>query len=279
MDDDLVCAAAFPTPVDAELARMRLQSEGIEAVVVEAASFNPMLSSALGNEVRVREPDLERARGVLGELIVPEAGDDGEGEDVVRCPRCELAYCSLTRLRAKTSTTVPLAGLLSIPFLLFEPKRWYCEKCEHVWDNPKDGPKAMTPLLPGDPRPVFRLRRRAIGMGVFLGLVAGFLFNLIVPVGFVALFGAVFGGVVGSLIEKELCSEPGCRAQLTRHDTTCARCKGSVAGAIERASEHYVAAADFRRELAALRKKDGNRSGKARPKRKKAALPASGDTA
>lgn len=82
-DDDLVCAAAFATAVDAELARTRLQSHGIDAFVVEAGSFNPLLSAALGNEVNVRERDLQRARRVLGE-IVPDAAGDGEGEEVRR---------------------------------------------------------------------------------------------------------------------------------------------------------------------------------------------------
>jgi len=279
MSDDLVCVARFPTPVDAELARLRLEAAEIEAVVVEAASFNPMLSSALGNDVKVREADLERARGVLDELVLPEEGDDGEGEGVVRCPRCELAYCSFTQFRVRGGATHPLLALVAVPLALFEGKRWYCEKCEHVWDDKRAGPKAMTPLPPGTPRPVFRLRRRATGMGMFLGLMAGFLFNLIAPVGFMALSGVVFGGLAGYLSGKEVCSEPSCRAPLDPGENKCARCKGSIAGDIDRASQHYSAVADFRRELAALRKKSGAQKGKAKPKRKKAAPPATDDSA
>ncbi len=67
--DDLVTAASFGDASEAELARERLELEGIRAFVIGAqtAGVMPFLTSPTGGvRVQVNPLDLERAREILG---------------------------------------------------------------------------------------------------------------------------------------------------------------------------------------------------------------------
>jgi hypothetical protein len=66
---DLVTVATFPDVAEAELAKERLASEGIQAFVAEAQSGGvmPFLTNMTGGiHVQVGEADAEKAREVLG---------------------------------------------------------------------------------------------------------------------------------------------------------------------------------------------------------------------
>jgi hypothetical protein len=68
-DEDLVTVAAFPDAPQAQLAKERLELEGILAFVADAvtAGVMPFLTSATGGvRVQVKPEDAERAREVLG---------------------------------------------------------------------------------------------------------------------------------------------------------------------------------------------------------------------
>ena len=160
---ELVDVGNYHDAVPAELARARLTSNGIQAFVVDSAAFNPLLNDAVGGvRLKVYEEDEARARELLDETL-DEQDDD---EDVVRCPRCELQYCFYERPRVHSASPAAAGNLLVVVasmFLRFSRKRWSCHKCGHVWDDAKEGPKRMTPLEPGDPRPVFLLRRTSGG--------------------------------------------------------------------------------------------------------------------
>jgi hypothetical protein len=260
----LVTVRTYADVVQAELGRADLGAEGIPAAVIEGAgTYNPILGAAMGVDLRVDEADAERADAVLRRTERARVDDDDEAEGTVRCPRCELAYCSLERPRFSLATTrSPLVVALAMPFAAFGPKRWHCHKCEHVWDDAKAGPPAMTPLDPEAPRPVFRLRRAHAGMGLFLGLMAGLLSALLLggaragqplaAAGGVALVAwPVLGWLAGRRLGGDVCSEPSCRAPLPAGASTCAACKGEIAGRIDEACDHWSALADVRRELAA----------------------------
>lgn len=270
-----VTIARYLDITEAQLAKVRLGGAGIEAFVIEAAGFNPLLTGAAGGvQLQVRERDIERARGILAEAL-PEVEDDPEpapgGERVVRCPRCELEYCYHERVQAAGQALGPLIALAQVFASSVTPKRWRCRKCEHVWDDPDEGPARMTRLEPGDPRPVFRLRRGRGGTGLFLGLVIGFMSAMVVAslvgrigddfgrttaiLGYAALFFGVpvLGWRIGKAVQSDVCSEPSCRAPLARGAEECPDCKGTIAGTITSAPEHFAAAADVRREIAASR--------------------------
>ena len=272
-----VTIAKYLDVTEAQLARVRLGGEGIEAFVIEAAGFNPLLSGASGGvQLQVRERDIDRASAILAEVLPDvEEQDDLDiapgGERVVRCPRCELEYCYHERSRGAGQALNPLIMVGQLFASSFTAKRWRCRKCEHVWDDADEGPKRMTRLEPGDPRPVFRLQRGRGGMGVFLGFMIGVLLAIIasglskampadarqimVLASILLLVGApVLGWLIGKGVRADVCSVPGCRTPLPRDAEECPGCKGTLAGSITSAPEHYSAVADVRRELAAARK-------------------------
>jgi hypothetical protein len=66
--DELVTVASYPDVAEAQLARERLETEGIRAFVIDAqtAGVMPFLTSSTGGvRVQVEPKDEERAREVL----------------------------------------------------------------------------------------------------------------------------------------------------------------------------------------------------------------------
>jgi hypothetical protein len=66
--DELVTVTSYPDVAEAELARERLELEGIRAFVVDGqtAGVMPFLTSSTGGvRVQVQPQDLERAREIL----------------------------------------------------------------------------------------------------------------------------------------------------------------------------------------------------------------------
>ncbi|MFO0759050.1 MAG: DUF2007 domain-containing protein [Byssovorax sp.] len=273
---ELVTARTYPDSVQAELARANLESHGIKAHVIESASFNPLLGNTVGGvRVEVREGDLSRARAILRDRPAEASLDDGEGAGVVRCPRCELAYCFHERARLEGSSGTVAMYFLASPFLAFFKKRWHCHRCGFIWDDAAAGPKQMTALAPDDPIPIFRLRRANPGMGLFLGLMAGVFVTMVASsaqgsplwavVGFLVLPG--LGFTIGRSLGHDVCSDPGCRAVLPRGADQCPTCHGSIAGRVKTLEEHYSAGADVRRELAALHEKERDEAARKAEKR------------
>jgi hypothetical protein len=67
--DELVTLTSFSDVAEAQLARDRLELEGIRAFVIDAqtAGVMPFLTSSTGGvRIQVEPQDLERAREVLG---------------------------------------------------------------------------------------------------------------------------------------------------------------------------------------------------------------------
>lgn len=264
-DADAVVVGTRRTALDAEMAREYLKSHGIVAGVQEPASFNPIMSEVLGGtRILVRGADAERARSLLARLekapVDEDDGDDGE----VRCPRCELAYCFYEKslMSSALGSGGAASGLSALAALVLTPfakKRWVCHKCLHVWDDAKAGPARATRLDPDDPRPVFRLRRGRGGTGLFVGLLvmcAGL--ALIASEGgstalmIVCAMCPIVGIWIGRSMTTDVCSAPGCRAELERDASKCPVCGGLIAGVITSAPDHYAEAAAFRRDLVAL---------------------------
>lgn len=68
--DDLVTIARFSSPIEAHLARTKLESEGIEAFVADEhmISINPVYDLALGGvKLQIKYSDVERAQKSLGD--------------------------------------------------------------------------------------------------------------------------------------------------------------------------------------------------------------------
>ncbi len=275
-EDDLVAIANYIDLVEAELAKADLSAIGVRAFVIEAAGFNPILTHAAGGiRLMVRAADVQQATVHLADRKRSDTqadiddGSDGN-PDVTRCPSCELAYVAFEKRRITTPFNlsplwlaflpVPLLAMAALPFaaMLSKP-RYRCHKCLHVWDDKAAGPTELTSLASDDPRPVFRLRRGSPGFGVLFGLAGGFLLEL-AGYGGAWWLGALVGYAVGGARGKDVCSNPECRAPVAPDATECSSCRGTFAGVIASAHEHFSESANVRRELASERKRWAGRA-------------------
>lgn len=250
---DLVVIDTFSDRVSAELARAHLDAHGVRAFVIDATSFNPLLTHAAGGvRLSVSASDEEMARGLLQERRERELCDEERDEDddpdahVVRCPRCELEYCFFE--------APPLLGGGSLLSALLHrnDRRWRCRTCGHAWDDEHEGPKRRTMLPEGEPKAVFRLERSRGAVASLFGLIAGFVAGVATgtPLYLMAGMGGLAGRLIGGGLGYAVCSDPACRAPLGRDATRCGRCHGAVWGSIDAPSDHWVRTAEYRREVA-----------------------------
>ena len=92
----LVTVATFTTPLEAELARGRLEGEGVEAHVAdgELVTADWTMSNAVGGvKVRVAAEDADRARAVLAEPV--EEPEDYEAPTEAEALAQRALYASL----------------------------------------------------------------------------------------------------------------------------------------------------------------------------------------
>jgi hypothetical protein len=125
--EEPITVATFSLPMEAQLARMRLESEGVPVYVqsMNLASVNWLMSNALGGiQVQVPPSEAIRARQILADNPVT-----AEVPEVV-CPKCG----SPDVRRAKLSWRLSMLSthLLSVP-LPFTRENLRCTKCGHVW--------------------------------------------------------------------------------------------------------------------------------------------------
>lgn len=273
----------FVDPIGAQLARAQLEGSGIHGTVLEPTSFNPLLAGAAGGYVlEVDSLDVERAEEIL--RAQPEDDADDADPDAVRCPRCELEYTNFGKPTMHTSAGVGIVAFAWLTSRLVEGERWYCEKCGHRWENRDEGPQSVTRLPAGVAAPVFRLRRARPGTGLLLGLFLGpalaLLFGqLIGPLAVpLILIGPGVGWWLGGKLTTDYCSNPDCRDVLMRGQEKCFACRAPVVNVVlDTAEEHYVQAAEFRREFAKIAAEEERKEKRRRAKRKKAAAQARQD--
>ncbi len=125
----------FTTPWEAELARARLEGEGIAAVIADLhlIGMDWLLSSAIGGvKLKVPVEDVERAKELLGkEAALPELRlVTAEDRNEPRCPGCrseDLYLRSWSRVVFFLGTI-----FLGFPFPVLR-RRWACRNCGAVW--------------------------------------------------------------------------------------------------------------------------------------------------
>ena len=125
--------ATFENGIDAEIARGRLESEGITAQVRDASivGMNWTLSNAIGGvKLDVKLADVGRAKELLDNATPVSLDDEGWGA----CPRCGSRKLELSTDRRITNLTWVLFGLP----LLFPRKKFVCRSCNAVSDTPNE---------------------------------------------------------------------------------------------------------------------------------------------
>jgi len=138
MHKDWVEIASFSQPVEAHLARTRLESEDIPCVVRDEylVRVNWLLSNAIGG-VKVMVPKWEaaHARDVLRPqphlVVVADDGVVSEGVDGdLICPNCRSYDVYFHRFSQR------IAGLAWLAFGFIVPwvsRKWVCKQCGYEW--------------------------------------------------------------------------------------------------------------------------------------------------
>jgi hypothetical protein len=148
MQSGLEVVGYFSYPYEADLARARLESVGIEALVLDDHQVRMQwhIGAAIGGvKLGVDPDDAPRARAVLAEdrshLLddIPEQALPAHADEC--CPAC--ASASVTAVRTHV-TASPLRWIQSILFfglfdILVARRRmrndWQCGSCSHRWSS------------------------------------------------------------------------------------------------------------------------------------------------
>ncbi|MEE8574740.1 MAG: DUF2007 domain-containing protein [Thermodesulfobacteriota bacterium] len=136
MSGNLITVQSYSTPLDAHMAKSRLDAAGIYAVIVDehTVTMNWLLSNAVGGvKVKVLEEDLQDARLVL-EL---NSLDEPEASEVHECwGACPI--CSSLDVEYFTDKRGPFLSWLFLGFLAFPAgKKLKCNGCGHIWKYKK----------------------------------------------------------------------------------------------------------------------------------------------
>ena len=127
MREELVEVASFIWPLDADIAKSRLEADGIACFVFDEGviTMNWLYANAVwGVKLFVGANDLERAKEILGEESISTTDEDE------RCPSCNSANLEYKNLYKKWLFLSWL--LIGIPLPFFK-NRWVCKECGYTW--------------------------------------------------------------------------------------------------------------------------------------------------
>lgn len=131
----LTRVASYTNAIEAHLARLRLEQEGIPAFVFNEHHVWSQwdMSQALGGvAVHVPAEHLIEAKAAL---TAHDAGAFAlaETEPAIECPRCRKT--DIARKRASFKAAMLAVHFAAFP-LYFRPATWRCRDCGHEWDLP-----------------------------------------------------------------------------------------------------------------------------------------------
>jgi predicted RNA-binding Zn-ribbon protein involved in translation (DUF1610 family) len=140
MNEKLVTVASFPQPIEAHIAKGRLEAEGILCFLGDEniVSVHPFYSNAVGGvKLKVREEEAEQALAILHEINSEEPEPntfEAEGhvtsDNTVICPNCGSEDAYVTRFSRKAFALSLLLLGFPLPFL---KKTFHCPACGHEW--------------------------------------------------------------------------------------------------------------------------------------------------
>jgi len=132
----LVTLCSYRDPIDAELAKTRLDHAGIPAVLLDQflPSIQWLYSFAIGGvKLKVDETDIDAAIAALAEDRTADLDDISErrssSTDRDACPRCGSDNFRTSRVRR---TSAALSLFTSLPLVVWR-RRWVCASCGHSW--------------------------------------------------------------------------------------------------------------------------------------------------
>ena len=137
-EDCFVVIATYNHPAEAHIAKTKLESEGVEAFVLDEhmASINWHYTLAIGGvRLQVSREDEKRAREILNQ----EFDWENEAQDIkktwVSCPKChskEVVYARYHKEGVAKVISILITLLVMIPFVVLK-RKWQCLSCGHTW--------------------------------------------------------------------------------------------------------------------------------------------------
>ena len=139
MDNEFVTIAAFDNPLEANILKSKLESEGIECFLPDEniISVNMLYSTAVGNiKVQVQKKHLKNAKEILtrdeGGLRSKTTDSESSIEALTRCPNCNSFHLEEYIIKKK----YPWISILFLGFpVIFTSKKWKCGECNTVWSE------------------------------------------------------------------------------------------------------------------------------------------------
>lgn len=143
MFSEFVTVASFSRPVEAHLAKTKLESEGIPCFVTDEhlVQVNWLYSNAIGGvKLKVPSPYLQRARDILRprpRLVVVASDNADIPDDELICPRCRSF--DVYRRRQRVAALMAALFGLAVPWM---GRKWVCKQCGYQW---RDKPPVRRP--------------------------------------------------------------------------------------------------------------------------------------
>jgi hypothetical protein len=137
MTSDFVTIATFNRPVEAHLAKTKLESEGIVCFVTDEqlVQVNWLFPHAGGVKLKVPAEHSQRARDILRpkpRLVVVADKDALIPEGEMICPRCRSFDVYYHRFTHRlTALVAGFFGFL-VPWL---SRKWVCKQCGYEWKD------------------------------------------------------------------------------------------------------------------------------------------------
>ncbi|WP_192821614.1 DUF2007 domain-containing protein [Rufibacter sp. LB8] len=130
--DQLVTICRYNTPIDAHMAKNKLESEGIMVFLFDEniVSINPLFSNLMGGiKLKTLASDADKAVSILN--YVTDQPYIGEQETAVQCPRCgsfKLTYVYESGNKLKSFFGFAIA-FLTFTLPLLSKDQYQCNNC------------------------------------------------------------------------------------------------------------------------------------------------------
>ena len=141
MDEKIITVARFDDYLQAEIAKIALESAGIKCFLGGenfVAAYGLYSSAVGGVELCIKESDKQQVLEILKNINKSEIASKGENYDII-CPKCKstnIHYENFSRWAFLMSFLV----CCRIPFS-FPVKKYTCKNCGHKWKREEINPQ------------------------------------------------------------------------------------------------------------------------------------------
>ena len=135
MADKLITIARFNEPLQAELAKIKLDVEGINCFLAGenfVGTYWLLANAEGGVKLQVKETDAEKALEIIEHNQPTEAAEDNLPEETadLRCPKCNSEDVEYEQFSRKLFFLSILLLRFPLPFL---KKSYKCNNCGYGW--------------------------------------------------------------------------------------------------------------------------------------------------